>query len=217
MPEAPTGRPYVFVNMVSTLDGKTTLGGDHPSASGIGSETDQKLMHRLQEIADGILIGAGTLRAGNIIYPIGPVRAAISASCDLPLENRFFRDDPERLRIFTVRGCDNLGLNRFCVYDLAPLPQNRLDVLQVLAILREREGVRRLLVEGGARLNFELLSRDVLDEIFLTVAPKLTGGQDRPTVIGGAGLDAGAFRRMRLISIYRHGSEIYMRYRRNGR
>ncbi len=203
--------------MVSTLDGKATLGGDRPNASGIGSETDQKLMRRLQEVADGILIGAGTLRAGNIIYPIGPVRAVISASCDLPLENRFFRDDPERLRIFTVSGCGNLKLNRYRVYDLAPGPQNRLDMRQVLAILREREGVRRLLVEGGAQLNFELLSRDALDELFLTIAPKLVGGQDRPTVIGGAGLDPGSYRQMRLISIYRNGSEIYLRYRRKDR
>jgi 2,5-diamino-6-(ribosylamino)-4(3H)-pyrimidinone 5'-phosphate reductase len=65
-PPAPTDRPYVFLNMVSTLDGKITLGEVGDTAAGLGSPMDQALMKRLQRNAQAVLIGASTLRAGHV-------------------------------------------------------------------------------------------------------------------------------------------------------
>src|ERR1041384_4758843 len=67
-PAAPDDRPYSFVNMVSTIDGKILQGAPGSTAKGLGSSTDQLLMRRLQGNAQGAMIGAGTLRTGNVVY-----------------------------------------------------------------------------------------------------------------------------------------------------
>lgn len=59
---APLDRPYVILNMVSSIDGKAVVEG---SEKGLGSKTDQRLMRELRTNADTILNGAGTLRASG--------------------------------------------------------------------------------------------------------------------------------------------------------
>src|SRR5258708_38325314 len=93
-PEPPADRPYIYLNMVATADGKTLLGPRGSTAKGLGSKTDQMLMRRLEDAADGLIIGANTLRASHVIYPARLVRAVITRSGDLPLNNRFFTDVP---------------------------------------------------------------------------------------------------------------------------
>src|SRR5205085_11424730 len=68
-PSPPIDRPYVFINMVSTVDGKIVLGAPGGPAKGLGGPTDQVLFRRLQHSADAALIGANTLRASQVIYP----------------------------------------------------------------------------------------------------------------------------------------------------
>src|SRR5260221_5127467 len=89
-PKPPSARPYIYLNMVATADGKTLLGPRGSTAKGLGSRTDQMLMRRLEDAADGLIIGANTLRASHVIYPARLVRAVVSRSGDLPLDNRFF-------------------------------------------------------------------------------------------------------------------------------
>src|SRR5437660_1237284 len=83
-----TGRPYVYINMVATVDGKCLLGPRGSTAKGLGSATDQMLMRRLEEGADGIIVGAGTMRTSHVIYPPSVYRAVVTRSGDLPLEDR---------------------------------------------------------------------------------------------------------------------------------
>src|SRR5205085_7092302 len=68
-PAPPEDRPYVYINMVSTVDGKIVLGEPGGSAKGLGGPTDQVLFRRLQRNADAALIGGATLRASQVIYP----------------------------------------------------------------------------------------------------------------------------------------------------
>src|SRR5438128_90918 len=89
--------------MVSTADGKILIGPRGSTAKGVGGPTDQLLMRRLQAGADGAMIGAGTLRPGNVIYRPELWRAVVTRSGDLPLENRFFTDAPDRAIVFAPR------------------------------------------------------------------------------------------------------------------
>jgi hypothetical protein len=73
------------------------------TAKGLGCASDQLLMRRLQAAADGIIIGAGTVRAGPVIYPPEKWRAVVTRSGDVPVENRFFTDAPDRAIVVTVR------------------------------------------------------------------------------------------------------------------
>jgi len=101
-PPAPPDRPYVFLNMVSTLDGKITLGEVGDTAAGLGSPMDQALMKRLQRNAQAVLIGASTLRAGHVTYPETLWRAVGTASGHVPTEARVFRGAPGNAVVFTT-------------------------------------------------------------------------------------------------------------------
>lgn len=83
---------------------------------------------------------------------------------------------------------------------------------ELLRRLRDR-GIERLLVEGGGELNWSFVSQDLLDELFVTVAPALLGGRDAPTLLEGDGFYMAEQRRLRLLDVRHEGDELFCRYR----
>lgn len=216
-PPAPTDRPYVFLNMVSTLDGKITLGEVGDSASGLGSPMDQALMKRLQANAQAVLIGASTLRVGHVSYPPSLWRAVVTASGDIPVASRFFTGAPGKAVVFTTERMPED--QRKALQDVAHVVvcgTERVHLSQALSFLRQQLGIERLLCEGGGELNFEMFAGGLIDEWFLTLAPKVKGGRHIPTTVEGAGLPREQIVRMQLLSVYEHEGELYLRYRRQG-
>src|SRR5688572_12399492 len=213
-PNPPANRPYTYVNMVSTVDGKILIGPRGSTAKGVGGPTDQILMRRLEKNADCALIGAGTLRPGNVIYPPETWRAVVTRSGDLPLENRFFTDAPDKAIVFAP---ESLTEERRAAFEgkahLRAAGPDSVDVKSVARILREEFGIRRLLVEGGAELNSELFLNGLVDELFITIAPKVKGGAQLPTPVEGPGFPGREYAPLRLLSLYRDGDELYLRYR----
>jgi len=92
--------------------------------------------------------------------------------------------------------------------------ETRVDITQVVQILHTHYEVRYLLVEGGGTLNFYFFDADMVDEIFLTLAPKVKGGAHLPTMVDGAGLPRERVPQYTLLSAYLEGSELFLRYRR---
>ena len=86
------------------------------------------------------------------------------------------------------------------------------DVDRVLRTLRERFGCRLVLCEGGPTLNRSLLRAGVLDELFLTFAPKLVAGEGK-TLLDGPQLPKQSLARLDLVSLFEHESELFFRYR----
>jgi len=213
-PEPPPDRPYVFVNMVSTADGKTLIAPRGSTAAGLGSPTDQGLMRRIQEAADGAIIGAGTLRAGNIVYPTNLWRAVVTRNGDLPRHNRFFTDAPGKAIVFAPAALPAEAQRRLetCAH-VRIAGEETVDVAMAARLLRTEFGVQRLLLEGGACLNFDFFAARLVDELFLTLAPKIKGGASLPTVVDGPGLPDRSFISLELLSLYRDGSELFLRYR----
>jgi riboflavin biosynthesis pyrimidine reductase len=88
-------------------------------------------------------------------------------------------------------------------------------VAEALGILQERYGVRRALCEGGATLNAALIKLGAADELFVTIAPKLVGGRDNPTVVAGEPYHRETMPRLELLSWYHHQptGEVFTRWR----
>jgi 2,5-diamino-6-(ribosylamino)-4(3H)-pyrimidinone 5'-phosphate reductase len=212
-PDPPKDLPYIYLNMVATADGKTLLGPRGSTAKGLGSTTDQMLMRRLEDSADGLIIGANTLRASHVIYPARLVRAVVKRSGELPLDNRFFTDSPERAVVFAPRNLpkETADLLQQKV-QLRQVGEEDIDVREAARVLRSEFGVKYLLLEGGAGLNFDFFAAGIIDEFFLTFAPKIKGGGDRPTVVDGPGLPDTEHVQMGLISVYRDSDELFLRY-----
>lgn len=208
-PDAPAGRPYVYLNMVATIDGKIVSGEPDEPVGDLGSALDHATMKVLEAAADAILIGAGTLRATPVIrYPKATLRVVVSRSGHVPTNHTFFTDAPDRAYVACPPSIQAPWPNVIAV------GQNEVDLLELLGCLRSEFSVMRLLCEGGSELNAQLLALDAVDEIFLTIAPKIKLGRTMPTLAGGDPLPRRSLLEFDLLSCQPVASELFIRYRR---
>lgn len=236
-PAPPPGRPYVAINMVATVDGKTTLDrGRHPRP--IGSAVDRSLMVRLRTRVDAVLRGAGTVRQSPYYPSLAPgarerreaeglapfpLVVVMSGSGALPLDSPLFRDPPRRPLVLLGPGAPPEAVARLReVADVRVGPANDddaaageeggVDVRWALACLAEEFGVKVLLSEGGPTLNHAFFEAGCVDELFLTVAPFVAGRSGERSVVDGPRL-LQPFPELELLSAYVHESELFLRYR----
>lgn len=212
-PPAPPHRPYVFMNMVATIDGKTVSGTRNEPVEDLGSPNDHAAMRTIEHAADAVMIGAGTLRAiPRLWYPPEKWRFVVSNSGDVPAHGRFFTDAPDIAFVVTsISGAENIPEDCQCI----AIGDPDIDWPGLLAVMRKEMGITRLLVEGGSELNASLLSIGLVDELFLTVAPKIKLGASLPTFAGGQPLPKGGLLEFDLVSNQTVGNEVFLRYRRS--
>jgi riboflavin biosynthesis pyrimidine reductase len=208
-PPAPPSRPFVYLNMVSTLDGKILSGDRHEHVVDLGSKTDHLLMDRLESAADAVILGGGSARANPPTWdPKCPTRIVVSESGNLNYDAAFFRGG----RSFVASSKRSTATLPDHVQRLA-IGEEAFDLPALLAHLRQM-GIKRLHLMGGAELNAEFFAIDAVDEFFLTLAPKVKSGRDVPTISGGEPLPRAYLRKYDLISCIPHENEVFLRYRR---
>lgn len=206
--------PYLYINMAATIDGKIVIGDIGGTASGVGGKTDQILFRRLQSRCDAAMIGSSTLRAGTVIYPEEISRYVVTAHGKLPMENRFFTDCPSKAWVIAPVSLPDSEKKRIRrKVNLLEAGETAVDIRAALKVMKRDHGVNRLLCEGGGKLNDTLLREGIVDELFLTISPKLKGGSNLPTTVGGTGFPPGQYLNAYLVSVYRDESELYLRYR----
>ncbi len=211
-------RPYVIINMVSSIDGKSTIWG---RTAGLGDEADRQTMRNLRSKADAVMVGAGTLRSERISLGLdepadGPQPLAVVATKtgNVPLESNLIVHKSQQVLLLLP---ENLHVP--CCYESARWlrvpgdPSGNMDLREALKRLKNEHAVDLLLVEGGPTLNHALASRGLADELFLTLAPKLLGGEgcDSLTVLGGSPLSPEASS-PKLLSGHLAGDELFLRY-----
>jgi riboflavin-specific deaminase-like protein len=184
--QAHDDRPYTVTNFVVSLDGHATLAG---RSGPLGSEVDTAMLVGLRAKADAVMIGAGTMRAeryGRIVasqakrerreregLPHDPLMVLVSGSLDLPWDAPLFTDGGGRVLVATSSEEDPpptatpVRVRRY---------EGSVDLRDLLAHLRRERGIRALLSEGGPRLHGEMVELGLVDELFITHAPKLVGG-----------------------------------------
>jgi riboflavin-specific deaminase-like protein len=204
-------RPYLALNMVATADGRAAVNG---SAVGIGSAADKHLMRELRAEADVVMHGAGTVRADPLSARVPqemvaqrmangltpqPLGAIVTRSGNLPRHHPYYEsptviyitsDHPIAISEPTVEVCRVESVAQ-AVHDLG------------------QSGIRRILCEGGPTLNTALLEGGLVDEIFLTIAPKLIGGEDPLTIVKGASLGT---IHLELRSLVELSGELFVKY-----
>lgn len=210
-------RPYVLINMVASVDGRSSVDG---KASGIGDEVDRQAMRLLRSRVDAVMVGAGTLRAERLSLGLDdpdirqPLAVIVGGTSPLPLAERLVQNSQDTLLVIPEDGPDPspevsaAGQKTLRVPNSGP---GRVDLLALLEALRSEHGVGRLLVEGGPALNRALIDQALADEIFLTVTPKLLSGQES-AILRGDGA-RGEPRSLDLLSVHSSGDELFLRYR----
>jgi riboflavin-specific deaminase-like protein len=206
-------RPYVMVNMVSSVDGRTAVGG---KSSRIGSETDRQTMRTLRAKADAVMVGAGTLRAERLSLGLDdpavpqPLAVIATTSGDVPLEGNLIPCKGQEVLVI-AREDTAVRPGEHSVLRLSADTSGNLDLGEALEALKAERAVDLLLVEGGPRLHCSLISQGLADELFLTLAPKLVGGSPRDslTILNGPVLGT---KKVVLLSAHLAGDELFLRY-----
>jgi riboflavin biosynthesis pyrimidine reductase len=215
-------RPYVVSNFVSTADGKATADGRTRS---LGGEGDRAAFHLLRTQVDAVLAGTGTLRVerygamtrdqrlreirlseGRTAQPLAVV---ISRSGQIPFDIPLFADPDSRVALYAPSGTvvpDCAA--EVIVHEIASAGGS---IAVVLASLRSDHDVRSLLFEGGPAMFNVMLDENLVDELFLTLAPTLVGG-------GELGITAGAplarALALRLVWALEQDGQLFLRYAR---
>jgi riboflavin-specific deaminase-like protein len=219
---AATTRPYTLVNFVASADGRATVEG---RSGGLGDAGDHALFHALRERVDAVLAGTGTLRTeryGRILRrperrerriaagrPAEPLAVVVSRTAEVPLDIPLFAEPEARAVVFSPVPPDPELLHAAVHWE--PLhPQVQRPLRVVMETLRERHGVETLLCEGGPTVFAALLAEQLVDELFLTVAPKLVGGGGALTITHGPPLPELAD--LRLVWALERDSSLYLRY-----
>jgi riboflavin-specific deaminase-like protein len=217
--KAPPDRPHLALNMVSSLDGKATI---EWRTKGLSTELDRELFHHLRTQADAVMVGAGTARIeryGRIAksdelrdkreregLARDPLAVVVSARLDLPADLPLLNDPEQRVLIATGSDATLPDLGEQVDY-----ARVRDDLPLLMARLRHDHGVRSVLCEGGPTLNSHLLAGGLVDELFLTLHPKLTGGAAALTIVAGRELVEPA--ELELTSVAEGGGDLFTRWR----
>jgi len=211
-PIGPPDRPHVALMMVATIDGKTTTGSRDEPVMDLGSDVDHAAMRRVEAAADAVLLGARTLRSTpKLWYEKRLMRIVATRSGNLDFAGRFFTDAPAQALVAAPAGAEILAPADVGVWRGG---EGSVDFAALLRWLRVERGVRTLLVEGGSDLNASLLASDLVDELFLTIAPKIKLGAETPTIADGLALPRSEVRGFTLVELHRVEDELFVRYRR---
>ncbi len=186
----------------------TVPSGFERKGAAISSSLDKERVDQLRASADAIMIGGRTLldedpkltvksedlrreRVARGLSP-NPIKVGVVTEAKLKADSQFLNTGSADIVIFTTRRTSKKYLSLLTArhVDVYVDDADRVNLQKALATLKEI-GVDRLMVEGGSRLNFELMRLGLVDEVTAYVAPLVFGGESAPTMAAGSGLKRG--------------------------
>ena len=194
-------RPFVLLNMIATADGRATIAG---RTAPIANRADHELFHALRARVDAVMVGAETVRVEGY-GPMEALAVVVTRSVELPVDRGLLAAPGNRVMIVTPSPDRELPP---CAASVSYLREG--DLAVALRRLRDEHGVRSIDCEGGPGLNATLLPAGLVDELHLVIAPKLAGGRDPLTILGGGALEPPFD--LDLLSLHESGGYLFARY-----
>lgn len=197
-------RPYTVTNFALTVDGHATISG---RSGPIGTGTDTAMLVGLRKSADAVMIGAGTMRAERYgPMPGDRLTVLLSNRFELPWDAGLFTEGRGRVLIFTTAETGPPDTE-------TPVEivrhEGSVDLASAMNHLRTEHDVGALLCEGGPLLHAQLIEQNLVDELFITVSPKLAGGLG-PKLVEGL---SEKVRELELAWLLEGEGELFARYR----
>ncbi len=209
------GLPYVVSKWAMTIDGKIAArSGD---SRWVSCAESRAWLHRFRDTFHAIVVGSGTvLRDDPMLRGRRglPTRIVLDSGARTPLEAKVVRTAREQATILAVAA--SAPAEKIRRLERMGVEILRLEVLDLRVVFEAlaREGIHRILVEGGGEIHASVLEDGLADEVCVFVAPKVVGGRDAKTPVEGLGLErmAEALRVERL-SVERIGGDLLLRGR----
>lgn len=191
-----TGLPFVILKAAVSLDGRiATRTGD---SKWISSESSRRLVHRMRTVADGVLVGIGTVKEDDPSLTVrlargkikDPIRIIIDPLLRISEKARIL-EGPVKTWVVTGVQVSQAKKRRLEAKGVEVLPisvrKGRMAIQELLALLGQK-GITSLFVEGGAEIYASFLNQKQVDKLFLFIAPCLIGGQKAKGMVGGEGV-----------------------------
>ena len=222
-------RPFVFLNVATTADGK--LAPPNRRFVPFSSKRDQELLHELRTRADAVMAGARTVDSASVTMGPGGkkyreqrlkngraeynLRVVVSGSGSINPRAEIFRHKFSPLIILVTERASHARVQRLeklgAIVHVSG--QTEIDFTAALEWLHREWKVKRLLCEGGGEINDALLRENLVDEIYLTLCPKIFGGRNAPTLADGVGATSlAAATKLKLKARRRAGDELFLCY-----
>ena len=218
--------PFVFVNMAMTADGKIATA--NRAVHSFGSKRDLEHLYELRATADAVMCSARTVEISQSILGTGGekfrklrlknglaeynLRVIVSGSGSIDLAAEIFKKRFSPIIVLTTEraSAEKLKLLRELADDVKVFGETEINFHAALIWLRTKWNVKRLLCEGGGELNDAMFRAGLVDEINLTICPKIFGGRGAPTIAERIGFSKLAdAEKFELTSIKRKKSELF--------
>jgi len=191
--------PAIAVNMVTSVDGATTLGG---RVSRLTGPADQLLLRRLREESDAVLVGAATVRAEGYSRLLRddarerrlksrgsaePLLCVVSRDASIASDAPALLEAPSALVFLTSETAVLPAAQREVVAIRAPAiePREPVALRPLLVRLRSEYGVERVICEGGGTLNAALFAEGLVGELFVAISPMIAREAGSPPLVAG--------------------------------
>ena len=222
-------KPYVILNAAMTLDGKIAT---KTGSSEISGPEDLERVHEIRKNADGIMVGIGTVLADDprlTVHKIpssksdNPIRVVVDNKARTPIDFRILNDDADTI-IAVGSICDekNPDSDEDAASRAKAISQKAdvfyssktpVDLVEFMNYLYSK-GIKTLMLEGGATLNFSMIRENLIDEVRICIAPMIAGGRDAKTFFDGEGFDYMKDAvKLELIKSYSCGKDFVMEYK----
>ena len=195
--------PFVSINMAMTADGKIATA--NRAIHSFGSARDLEHLYELRAMADAVMCGARTIEISHSILGAGGekfrkrrlknglaehnLRVIVSGSGSISPQAAIFKKGFSPVIVLTTARILKLNLIKLSAVadEVKICGENEINFRKALHWLHAKWGVNRLLCEGGGELNDAMFRADLVDEINLTICPKIFGGRHSPTIADGKG------------------------------
>lgn len=231
--DLPTGslsKPFIYSNFVSTVDGKVRVLKDWESYWPIGSEYDHTVLTQLRALSDALVHGSVTAKSFDFVRSIQnpdleSVRVSRGVNTNLPYvvvsnhpDKDLFKNlsNPKGEKSIVVTN-QKSKIPKYTGKDIRVIRLNkdRVKLQDTVAFLGKNLNAKRILIEGGPSLIGSFLEEDLMDEIFLTITPKIFGNKPGKTLtlVENILFPANKIKNLKILSVKKIGDEIFLRYK----
>jgi 2,5-diamino-6-(ribosylamino)-4(3H)-pyrimidinone 5'-phosphate reductase len=206
-------RPFVFINAAMSADGK--IATIERKQTRISGSLDFDRVDELRATSDAIMVGIGTVLSDNPSLTVksaarrekrhahgldeNPARIVVDSLAHTPVDADIFKKGTGRKIIVVSRNAPKEKVKELSkAAEIIVAGEKTIDLEKLLIELKSRR-INRLMVEGGATLNWGLISAGLVDEIYTFIGNIIIGGRTAPTLVDGGGC-LGEFCRLELLS-----------------
>ena len=219
-------RPFVLINMAMSADGK--IASPDRQLISLGTKQDHDHLLKLRSTVDTVMCGSRTIESGNITMDAGGkkyeqkrvsngldkqnLRVLISGSGSIKTTAKIFQNRNSPIIIFVSKQAPSKHLEKLkkVANEVIVYGNKTVSLGQSLKYLSQKWNSKRLLCEGGGELNFALIRLGLVDELHLTICPRLLSGHNSPTIADGIGFSRlNKAAKLKLITQKRIGDELF--------